>query len=158
MCILISMVGSSCATIFSKSNYPVAVNSNPVGATVTITDKKGKEVFKGQTPTTVTLKSGAGFFARAEYQVKFTANGYAEQILPITYKLNGWYWGNLLIGGFLGMLIIDPATGAMWKLDTPTVNATLQKTTAGLHSTPTLQVVDINSLTAAQRAQLVRLK
>lgn len=28
------------------------------------------------------------------------------------------------------MLIIDPATGAMWKLDTPPINVTLSKPTA----------------------------
>ena len=31
--------------------------------------------------------------------------------------MDGWYAGNILIGGLLGLLIIDPATGSMWKLD-----------------------------------------
>lgn len=31
--------------------------------------------------------------------------------------MDGWYMGNLLFGGFIGFLIVDPATGAMWKLD-----------------------------------------
>jgi len=148
---------TSCATIFGKSSYPVSINSNPNGATVSITDKKSKEVFKGQTPATVTLKSGAGFFSKAEYQVKLTSPGYAEQIVPINFKLNGWYFGNLLIGGVLGMLIIDPATGAMWKLDTPPVNVTLNKSTAST-TVPTLKIVDIASVSPEMKEHLVRIK
>jgi len=148
---------SSCATIFGHSSYPVSINSNPSGATVSITDKKGKEVFKGQSPATVELKSSAGFFSKAEYQVKFSSTGYAEQIIPINYKMNGWYWGNLLIGGVLGMLIIDPATGAMWKLSTPPINVTLSKSTASTE-TPTLKIVDIASIPQNMKDKLVRVK
>ncbi|WP_174263189.1 CsgG/HfaB family protein [Citrifermentans bemidjiense] len=31
--------------------------------------------------------------------------------------MNGWYWGNIVFGGVIGLLIVDPATGAMWKMD-----------------------------------------
>jgi hypothetical protein len=148
---------SSCATIFGKSSYPVSINSNPSGATVSITDKKSKEVYRGQTPATVTLKSGAGFFSKAEYQVKISSPGYAEQIIPVNFKLNGWYFGNLLIGGVLGMLIIDPATGAMWKLDTDPISVQLRKTTA-FSNTPSLKIVDINSVSQDMKEHLVRIK
>ena len=57
----------SCASIVSKSRYPVAISSVPVGANITITDKHGKEVFSGVAPTAVTLKSGAGYFSKASY-------------------------------------------------------------------------------------------
>jgi len=30
--------------------------------------------------------------------------------------MSGWYWGNILIGGLIGMLVVDPLTGAMYKL------------------------------------------
>src|SRR5690606_31669 len=109
---------SSCATIFTKSSYPLSINSSPNNAKVSITDKKGKEIYLGTTPATVKLKAGAGFFSKAEYQVKFSSPGYEERIVPIIFKLDGWYFGNLLVGGVLGMLIIDPATGAMWKMET----------------------------------------
>jgi hypothetical protein len=35
----------------------------------------------------------------------------------LTSTIDGWYWGNLLIGGIIGMVFVDPLTGAMWKLD-----------------------------------------
>ncbi len=148
---------SNCASLFSKSIYPITINSNPNGATVTVTDKKGTEVFKGQSPATVTLKASSGFFARAQYQVKISMQGYAEQIVPVNFKVDGWYWGNLFIGGILGMLIIDPATGAMYKLDTPPINVTLNKSTASIE-TPTLKIIDIANVPKEMKEKLIRLK
>lgn len=148
---------SGCATIFGHSSYPVSINSNPTGATVSITDKKGKEIYKGASPALVTLKSSAGFFSKAEYQVKINSTGYAEQIIPVNYKLNGWYFGNILIGGVIGMLIIDPATGAMWKLDTPPINVTLSKSTASTEI-PALKIIDIATINENMKEHLVRVK
>jgi len=157
LAIALTTLFSSCATIFGHSSYPVSINSNPSGATISITDKKSKEVYKGASPATVTLKSSAGFFSKAEYQVKVSLPGYAEQVIPVNYRLNGWYFGNLLIGGWIGMLIIDPATGAMWKLDTPPINVTLNKSTASIES-PTLKIVDIASIPQNMKDKLVRVK
>ena len=148
---------SNCASIVSKTSYPISINSNPNGAIVSITNKKGDEVFKGKSPITATLNSGDGFFAKARYQVKISSNGYAEQIIPVTFKLNGWYFGNLLFGGFLGMLIIDPATGAMWALDTPPINVTLNKSTSSIE-TPMLKIIDIASVPQELKDKLVRIK
>ncbi len=147
---------TSCASILGKSAYPVSINSNPNGADISITDKKGKEVYKGQSPATVSLKSGAGFFSRAEYQVKISSKGYTDQVIPVNYKLNGWYYGNLLLGGFLGMLIVDPATGAMWKLDTPPISITLRKSNA--LNTPTLEILNVNEVSDAVKANMVKIK
>lgn len=154
--VIVSIIFFSCATILSKSSYPVSINVNPSGANISITDKKGKEVFKGPSPSTVTLKSGAGFFVKAEYQVKIFANGYNEIIVPINYKLNGWYFGNLLLGGVIGMLIVDPATGAMWKLDTPPISVTLSKPTA--MTEPTLKILAIDEVSNAVKANMVQIK
>lgn len=151
-----SIILFSCATILSKSSYPVSINVNPNGANISITDKKGKEVFKGQSPTTITLKSGGGFFVKAEYQVKISANGYNEIIVPINYKLNGWYFGNLLLGGVIGMLIVDPATGSMWKLDTPPISVTLLKPTAMIE--PALRILAIDEVSDVVKANMVQIK
>lgn len=151
-----TVIFTSCATLFGKSSYPVSVSSNPAGATISITDKKGKEVYKGSSPATVNLKSGAGFFSRAEYQVKITAMGYSEQVVPVNFKLNGWYFGNLFLGGFLGMLIVDPATGAMWKLETPPINVNLQKSNA--QNSHILKVVELSTIPKELQKNLVRIK
>jgi hypothetical protein len=54
------------------------------------------------------------------------------------------------------MLIVDPATGAMWKLDTPPINVTLSKPTASVE--PTLQILDVNIVSADVKAHMVRIK
>ncbi len=148
---------SSCASIVSKTSYPVSIRTNPAGASISITDKKGKEVYKGQSPATVTLKSGSGFFSKAEYQVKLSSNGFSEKIVPVNYKLNGWYFGNLLIGGLIGMLIVDPATGAMWKIQDPAIDETLAKSTDSASKTPVLNIVDINDVSKQIKSKLVRI-
>ena len=94
---------SSCASIVSKSKWPLSVNSNPQGAEVTITNRKGVEVFKGTTPSQVKLKSGAKFFKRELYKVKFQMPGYDLKEIPVTCKVNGWYVGNIVFGGFIGI-------------------------------------------------------
>ena len=114
------------------------IRTEPAGAAISITDKRGKEVFKGKTPTTVRLKTGAGYFSKAEYQVKLSSRGFEEKIIPINYKLNSWYFGNLVIGGIIGMLIVDPATGAMWKIQDPVIDETLSPAGNANEATTTL--------------------
>jgi len=146
---------SSCATVVSKTSYPVTINSNPTGATVTITNKKGVEVFKGKSPSTVVLKSSAGYFAKAEYHVKISMPGYTEQTIPVTSSLNGWYFGNLFFGGPLGLLVIDPASGAMWRIDQTAVNVSLSQLTT---KTPTLKIMDIANVPDNMKNEMVRIK
>ena len=155
---LVACLFSSCATIFGKSSYPFTVTTNPAGADVTITNKKGKEIFKGKSPASVTLKSGAGYFSRAEYQVKLNSPGFQEQILPVNFKMNGWYFGNLLIGGILGMLVIDPISGAMWKLETKEINTSMTPSNSSAVNTPTLKIINIADVPENVKKDLVKIK
>jgi hypothetical protein len=102
----------SCASIVSKSDWPVAITSPQSGVPFIIKNGSGISVASGTTPSTITLKSGDGFFQGADYTVEATGHG----SVPVVSRLNGWYFGNILFGGLIGMLIVDPATGAMWKL------------------------------------------
>jgi uncharacterized protein YceK len=113
----ILVLGSGCASIVSKSDWPVRVSSNPAGATCTVLDKKGTAISKAVTPTIFMLKSGDGFFRSADYTLRFEKEGYQPASTELSAGLNGWYWGNIVFGGLIGMLIVDPATGAMWRLD-----------------------------------------
>lgn len=145
---------SSCASIVSKSSYPITINSAPSEAKIVIKDKKGIEIFSGQTPATLKLKAGSGFFGKARYQVTFTKNGYDTKTVPVEFKLDGWYFGNLLLGGVLGMLIIDPATGAMYKLETEFLNETLVQSTASLDNKE-LKVYALNEIPSEWKNHLV---
>lgn len=124
--LLVSLLLSySCATLLSDSDYAISIISVPTKAKIVITDKEGSEVFSGQTPATVELKSGNGYFAKAFYQVKFVKNGYETKTVPIHFTLDGWYFGNLFLATAIGMLIVDPITGAMYRPETQLINEAL---------------------------------
>lgn len=153
-----SVLLTSCASIVSKSNYPISINSVPSNAKITITDKKQQIIYTGNTPADLKLKASAGFFSKASYLVKYEKEGYEPKIVPINFKLDGWYIGNILFGGFIGWLIVDPATGAMYKLDTPFLNETLAKknTTAKVKTNDQgLQIYSINDIPSEWRGHLV---
>ena len=71
------------------------------------------------TPSTVTLKAGSGFFRSSDYQVEVRKDGHEQRAALIPARTDGWYFANIIFGGLLGMLIVDPATGAMWHLGNP---------------------------------------
>ncbi|WNW13526.1 hypothetical protein RRX38_20970 [Pseudomonas sp. DTU_2021_1001937_2_SI_NGA_ILE_001] len=112
-----ALVGlGGCASIVSESRTPVSINSYPAGAAYQITNEDGALIHSGVTPDQVTLKAGAGYFDGETYKVTFKKDGYTENSSVINTSMNGWYWGNILFGGLIGMLIVDPLTGAMYKL------------------------------------------
>jgi hypothetical protein len=78
----------------------------------------------GSTPQTIKLPR------KNEYQIEFAVPGYRSQSVPLTKGLNGWVWGNLLIGWVPGF-IIDFASGSAHKLEPAIVQVTLQRGVAG---------------------------
>lgn len=139
---IMSVALCSCATIFTKSKYPVTFNTNPDGANIKIENRELRVVYEGVSPATVKLKASAGFMKKEEYKITISKDGYNPKIIHITANLDGWYAGNIMLGGVIGMLIIDPASGAMYKIskDDRVVNESL---------TPkdlSLQIYDINNL------------
>ncbi|MFN6115238.1 MAG: hypothetical protein ACK46G_10705 [Flavobacteriales bacterium] len=115
----IALLLPSCATIVSSTRYTVPIRTEPSGATYRITDRKGKVVKEGITPALVELKAANGYFKRGIYRVDLVLEGRKPASAVLHARVNGWYWGNVLFGGaaFIGMLIVDPATGAMYRLD-----------------------------------------
>ena len=148
----------SCASIVSKSNWPFYIESDPAGATVTIENRKGHEVFKGKTPTVVHLKSGAGFFTKESYVIRYSRPGYEDKAINVECKLNGWYFGNILFGGAIGMLIVDPATGAMYKLDGKGTYQTLSPTQQAATKQRSLKIINIATIPADWHSRLIALK
>jgi len=106
----------SCASILSKSAYTVTFDSAPSGAEIVVHNKDGNPIYKGATPTTMTLDASHGFWQPASYQITATMPGFNQGTTTLNAGLDGWYIGNILFGGLLGILIVDPATGAMWSL------------------------------------------
>jgi len=154
--ILAGLIITGCASIVSRSSWPLTVTSDPSGARVEITDLKGTMVYTGNTPATMSLKSGAGFFAKQSYTVKILMDGYDEKVIPVECNLNGWYIGNILFGGLIGLLIVDPATGAMYRLDRAYINETLIQSTSDVE--PSLRIININDVPSDLRIHLVSVR
>ncbi len=109
---------TSCATIISGSKQKVSFTSTPAEASVFI-----NEVEIGKTPIEKKLER------KKEYDVKIVLDGYKPFETKITKKFNAWYLGNILIGGVIGF-IVDPATGAMFRLTPTQINAEMAEGTA----------------------------
>ena len=147
---------AGCSSIVSKSEYAVTVASTPSNANFTITNKAGDAVQSGMTPSTITLKSSSGYFAGESYTIKLTKEGYSPKTYTLKSSIDGWYFGNLLFGGLIGMIIIDPLTGAMYNLPART-DISLEPTTGSATSDKTFTIATIDSLTENQKSRLERI-
>ncbi len=115
---------SNCASIVSKNKYPVTIRTNKAPANVKVTDSDGLVIHKAVTPTKVTLPASDGFFQPAKYTVDFSS-GSKTETKKLQADLDPWYIGNIVFGGLIGMVIVDPATGSMWRFNKEAVAETL---------------------------------
>lgn len=164
---------TGCASILSDSQYPVVVNSSPSEAKFVVSDQNGHQVHSGVTPATVILPAGDGFFDGQTYTIEFDKDGYDPIKTILDSEMDGWYVGNILFGGLIGLLIVDPATGAMWKLPgsvfvslaqtaAPAAPATTPETVPAADATTetssigTLRVIALEDVPLELRGKLVR--
>lgn len=146
-CLAATLTMTGCASIFSGSTQTLTFKSVPDTATITITNKSGEKVHTGITPVTVTLKRGNGYFKPAAYDVTFKKEGFQTKTIQVTGSVNGWYIGNIIFGGLIGLLIVDPATGAMYTLNPNDINAVLEDNqTASQKGQQSLTVILIQDL------------
>jgi PEGA domain len=95
-----------CATILAGGPDLVPIDTKSQGAKVTLDG-----VAVGRTPCTVT-------FARScEGVVKLEADGYEPSVVDQDKVLNGWFLGNILLGGLIG-ITIDLCTSNQGKYST----------------------------------------
>jgi len=109
----LSLMVTSCATIFSGTTQNVRISSNPPSATIFI-----DEVEAGQTPLVLKLKRNRVHF------VKMKLDGYPTYQTRLTQKFNAWCFGNVFIGGVIGM-VVDISTGAMYNLSPGVINVSM---------------------------------
>ncbi len=154
-----------CATIVGQKTAIVTVSSVPPGATINITDETGFAVFKGATPTTVNLEKSSGhYFGGKSYTVTLSLAGYQDATVKLSTHANGWYiGGNIIFGGLIGWLAVDPFNGGMYSLSPDKVNTTLtpeQQKAAGAtgfnYAPGQLQIVLVQDVPASMRGDLVK--
>ena len=112
---------SACATLVGGgSSQAVSISSAPTSASFVIKSASGMQMASGTTPQTVRLPR------KNEYQIELGVPGYKTQAVALTKGVNGWVFGNFLIGWIPG-LIIDFVTGSASKLEPSMVSVSLEK-------------------------------
>lgn len=123
---------SGCASIIHGGYQSVDITSQPAGAQVII---DGKNV--GLTPKTIELRRKGRakdeMKPKKEYIVKIQLDGYMAYEMKVKRELDAWFFGNLIFGGVIGM-IIDASDGAMYKLTPNQVVAQMGKMTASTYT------------------------
>ena len=114
--ILVSIFLNGCATIMTGTSQPVSINSNVEGAKVYVDG-----FFKGETPVSFDLST------KAHHTIKIEAEGYSPYVETIRKKASGWVWGNVFIGGLIG-LGVDMISGGLYVLEKDSINGTLTQT------------------------------
>ena len=121
---LIALNIGGCATIISGTTQDISITSIPEGSDVKVEQLKGAEsslVWQGKTPSTASLKR------KNSYLVTISHDGFQKSEVPVEYgSTNGWAWGNLLIGGIIG-IIVDGISGASINLKPEKISESLVK-------------------------------
>ena len=105
---------AGCATIVSGPDQVVRVTSNPPDAMVSA---DGLE--RGTTPIQLCLSRDR------DHVVAIDLPGYKHYEIPVTRTVNGWFFGNLIFAGPLGM-IVDAVDGAIYALEPNPINVALE--------------------------------
>ena len=92
---------NSCSTIVSGRSQEVTFSSEPKGVEVLIAGKS-----YGITPITVNLERKSG------QVITFQKDGYNSQTRSLETTVNTYFWGNIILGGFIGSTT-DAITGSM---------------------------------------------
>jgi PEGA domain len=116
---IILLVVTGCATIIHGTRQDVGISSTPTGASVTIDNLQS-----GTTPVFSKLRR------KENHVVRISLAGYQPMDLTLTSSVSGWVWGNLAIGGLVG-LAVDAISGGMYKLSPQELSAALGGTSAG---------------------------
>lgn len=120
-----------CATIVTHGDKTMPIISTPDGATVEIKDSRmDKIVSKNKTPFQATFERGDGYFLKKKYILNLSKDGYISEKLEVSPSFNAIYIGNILVGGLIGILIVDPLTGDMWQYSEASIDIKLFPDTA----------------------------
>lgn len=129
--VALALTATSCATIVCGSKQSVSVTSSPANADIIVDGK-----FEARTPANLSLER------KKSHTLVLHLDGYKDYELKLERKFNAWYIGNLAFGGLIG-IIVDPITGAMYKLTPDKVHTDLGQTTAYKNGNVQIQVAMI---------------
>jgi len=73
-----------------------------------------------------TTPLSADLSRKKNHAIAIKLDGYEPYEILIKREFNAWYIGNIIFGGIIG-LVIDPITGAIYKLTPKQINAEFDK-------------------------------
>ena len=103
---------AACSSIMNGTHQVVTVDSNVRGAQVFVDN-----TLVGNTPYTGPVKRGCKV-------LRVQSPGFGDQSVPLNTEVEGWFWGNIILGGFFGSTT-DSADGAMYKYAPTAYNVSL---------------------------------
>jgi hypothetical protein len=106
------VLSTGCATIISGTSQSVSFSSDPPGALVNVDGQSA------MTPTSLKLKR------KSSPTASFSKEGYHSTQQSIGRGVEPWIFGNILLGGIIG-LGVDAITGAMYKFDDTSIHVAL---------------------------------
>jgi uncharacterized protein YceK len=112
-----SILLAGCATIMHGTQQDVGFGSVPTSARITVDNQRS-----ATTPTVMKMSRKDNHIVRIEL------DGYLPYEATLTRGVSGWVWGNLVIGGLVG-LAVDAISGGLYKLSPEQMTATLSKQT-----------------------------
>ncbi len=117
--VVVCLMATSCASLFTGSTKKVTLKGIP-GTTIIDKDKDR-----------LLAEIGQNGFAEAKIKkqlksktIEARKDGYTPKTHTLDTKIQGWFWGNILLGGIPGMAI-DAATGKMMTFKDDFVDLTL---------------------------------
>ncbi|UCG62226.1 MAG: PEGA domain-containing protein [Candidatus Zixiibacteriota bacterium] len=150
-CIVGSALFFGCASIIHGTKQDITFQSSPAGASVSASTSLGVSFGSCETPCTLELKR------KKEYNVTISKPGFTPVEMVIERKSDGWIWGNILLGGVIG-LIVDFSNGAAYKLSPEEVVVTLSEESIGINPGSNDEVrivfVDLEQLPALEREKV----
>jgi hypothetical protein len=151
-------ITGGCASIVHGGNRSISIDSKPSGAKASIVKTGGATVTVQTTPCTVSLDPKRGYFKGQNYTLKLELPGYKTTEVQLRPTLSGWYFGNILFGGLIGMVAVDPVTGSMWNIEPADIQQSLSSAQATLIKNKTgFVVVLVSDLTPGERAHMAKI-
>jgi hypothetical protein len=156
--LLAGLFVGGCASIVHGGSRLVKIATEPAGAKASISTKEGEVVTVQTTPCTVLLDQKRGYFKGQSFILKLELDGYKTAEVELNSSLSGWYFGNIVFGGLIGMVVVDPLTGAMWNIEPSEIKQTLTPQQAKLIKEKNgFVVVLVSEVTESERKHMTRI-
>ena len=153
------LISGGCASIVHSGDRSITINSTPPGAKATISKEGSDIVVIGKTPCTVSLDPKRGYFKGQSYMLKLELTGYKTAEIELRPTLSGWYFGNIVFGGLIGMVAVDPVTGSMWNIEPDKIDQKLSPSQVStIQNKKGFVVVLASELTPSERKHMTKIK